>query len=71
MTALIQEKGADNVCGSQQLLYLCSSADRPEACEDIDEPHSPIFPTQIDIEYYKEMSDKVMVISLLLLSFGG
>jgi len=55
---LIQEKGADKVWGSQQLLYLCASSDKVEHGE-MDDIIEPIFPTQIDIEYYKDRVDSI------------
>ena len=57
---LIQEKGADKVCGSQKLLYLCASSDRSEYAED-DDIIEPIFPTQIDAEHYKDKSDDIPI----------
>lgn len=55
---LIDEKGVENVIGSQQLLSLCAATDLKEESinQDIDNddfPH-PIFTTQIDSEFYKD-----------------
>jgi len=47
---LINEKGKENILGSQQLLTLCNSSDGSKE----DENHESIFTTQIDAEFYNE-----------------
>ena len=51
---LIQEKGVENVVGSQQLLSLCAATDfKPN--EDFDDDFAnPIFSTQIDSQFYEK-----------------
>ena len=52
---LIDEKGVENVVGSQQLLSLCAATDlKEETINQDDDFPSPIFATQIDSEFYKD-----------------
>ena len=56
---LIEEKGVENVVGSQQLLSLCATTDLKEGSIDEDGDRdndcaNPIFATQIDSEFYKD-----------------
>ncbi|XP_057316845.1 fibrous sheath-interacting protein 1-like [Hydractinia symbiolongicarpus] len=48
---LLKEKGSEKICGSQQLLSLCSSTDRPDI---IEENIASIFTTQLNAEYYQD-----------------
>lgn len=47
---LVNEKGKENILGSQQLLTLCNSSDGSKE----DANHESIFTTQIDAEFYNE-----------------
>lgn len=48
---LLKEKGSEQICGSQQLLSLCSSTDRPDF---IEENIDSIFTTQLNAEFYQD-----------------
>lgn len=57
---LIQERGANKVCGSQQLIHLCAVTDRPEEIDEFNDSQN-IFHTQIDAEFYKDNADSTAV----------